>query len=213
MLEIIATSIADVINISKTTATNIELCANIDQDGLTPDLKMVNDALRVSKKRVRVMVRPRDSFITNDQEVAQMVDYINAVKKLNHPSLDGFVCGYLKNQQLDVVQMKKLIIAAKPYKITLHKASDLIKIKPHLILELGIDQILTQGGENKVLNNIDYLTSLAQEVNVLVGGGIDEEVFKVLKANELNIHIGRLARQNNSYRYPIDRNKIEGLNV
>ncbi len=214
MYEIIATNLADVINISKTNATNIELCQHIDKDGLSPDIKLVSKALRVTTKNIRVMVRIEDSFIiNNDSELQKMLGYIKAIKKINDTRyLDGFVFGYLKDNNIDYNTMNTLIRACKPYNITFHKASDLVEINPIELSNMGIDTILTQGGLKAVEINIAKLIELNKsDVKILVGGGVNEKNIKLLHDNHLNIHIGGLARFDYSYQKPININKVNNL--
>ncbi len=210
MFEVIATNINDVMNISRSCATNIELCVDIKQDGLTPPISLVYQALNVSRKKIRVMVRPEDSFYTNEAQVKAMIRYIKQVKKIANDNLEGFVFGYLLDDKLDQDNMNKLILAAKPYKVTLHKACDLIVIEPEYFSSLGIDTILTQGGQAKILDNLELLNELnASPLNILVGGGVNDDNLPMLKG--FSIHIGSLARFDKSYDRPINIDKINEI--
>lgn len=215
MLEVIAHNIEDVKKISETRAERIELCTDLDQDGLTPSIEFVKAVLEVTTVPVRIMVRPNNSFKTSDLEIENMCEYIKEIKALNHRYVDGFVFGYLdEDQKIDLIHVQKLIQVSKPYAIVFHKASDAFITNMRLFEELGIDTVLTQGGTRPILENLDKLKKLKNEkskVELLIGGGVNLENIKELSLISKNIHIGSLARKNKSYDFDIDQKMIEKI--
>lgn len=209
MLEVIAHTLGDIKNLNNSKADRIELCRALDQDGLTPDLRFIEEVLSVAKKPIRVIIRPRDEFTTNPREVEEMIQTIREIKRLGNSYLDGFVMGYITSAgEYDSESMSKLIAAAKPYRITYHKASDFFISDLKFFEKLGIDTVLTQGTNKKPIEeNVELLTKLHRsdsKVELLLGGGVTLENIEELASISRSIHIGTLARFGKSYGEEID---------
>lgn len=216
MLEVISHTLEDINNLNNSKADRIELCRALDQDGLTPDLKFVEEVLSVTKKPIRVIIRPRDEFITNPNEVEEMIQTIRKIKRLGNSYLDGFVMGYITpNGDYDHESMSKLIAAAKPYKITYHKASDFFISDLKFFEEFGVDTVLTQGtNKEPIEKNVELLTKLRRsdsKVELLLGGGVTLENIEELASISSSIHIGSLARFGKSYGKEIDVDMVNRI--
>lgn len=215
MLEVIAHTVKDIELISLTRASRIELCTNLEFDGLTPNLEFVKKALEVTKVPIRVMIRPQNTFYAQDDEITKMTEYIEQLKNLSHPFLEGFVFGYLTdNNKINIRQMEKLILASGNLTTTFHKASDKCQDDLTPLKELGVTTILTQGGENKIEQNKENLLKIKKElkdIELLLGGGVTLENLSELKEISKSIHIGSLARIDKSYEKDIDTQIIEKI--
>ena len=83
IIEGIATNIQDVHDLNRFGADRIELCGEMEKDGLTPEMSLVKEAVEVSSIPVNVMIRPHDlSFHYTDRQIIQMEDQIREVGKL-----------------------------------------------------------------------------------------------------------------------------------
>ncbi len=215
-VEIIAHTLNDVMKINKTTADRIELCGDMDQDGLTPKLSLIKSAAENTKKPIRVMIRNHNhSFVYTEKEVCEMVrqiEYCNQFAKI-----EGYVFGCLDESQtaINIEQMKRLIKAAKGKKITFHKACDRILSKENLelLIDLNVDTILTQGGQNPIMENQQVITELGRyndQIQILLGGGVNFENYRKLVNLSPNIHLGSAVREQKSYDEKIS---IEAINA
>lgn len=104
-------------------AQQLELCANLAEDGLTPSLDLVKQVLQKVSIPVKVMVRPRGgNFVYTEQELAAMEGEIRAFRAL---PVAGLVLGVLKGDQtVDLKATRRLAQSAGALSITFHKAID-----------------------------------------------------------------------------------------
>lgn len=130
-------------------ADRVELCADLDQDGLTPSEGLIRAAKEQLTIPVRVMVRPRDGgFYYTDSEFLEMKKCADLCKEIG---VEGVVFGITSadGRSLNVEKIKELAACSKPLKVTIHKAID-VCLDPLKELEglMGtglIDSVLTSG--------------------------------------------------------------------
>ena len=88
-----------------------------------------------------------------------------------------------EENEIDYERTKMLIDLAKPMEVVFHKAIDLTKdpVKEvKKLAELGIDRILTSGGENTALEGIEVLKSMIEEskgtsLKIVVAGKVSND--------------------------------------
>ena len=106
-------------------ANRIELCTHLEVGGITPDTRRHYSSKRHYCKHSNydVLIRPRSGdFVFSEKEIAQMVADIQFCKKL---SCDAVVIGALhKDGSINKEQTKAMVKAAKPMRITFHRAFD-----------------------------------------------------------------------------------------
>lgn len=136
------------INAENQGADRVELCASLNLDGLTPDVKTIEDVYRNLKLPIRVIVRPREgNFVYSDEEFLEMISSISACKDIG---VEGVVFGIttLENK-LDMVRIKLLTDIAHPMKVTIHKAIDVVDNPVDELSKLmrieGVSAVLTSG--------------------------------------------------------------------
>lgn len=136
------------INAENQGADRVELCASLNLDGLTPDIKTIEDVYRNLKLPIRVIVRPREgNFVYSDEEFLEMISSISACKDIG---VEGVVFGIttLENK-LDMVRIKLLTDIAHPMKVTIHKAIDVVDNPVDELSKLmrieGVSAVLTSG--------------------------------------------------------------------
>ena len=83
-------------------ADRIELCADLSQDGITPEWDVIRKAKEQLRIPIRVMIRPRGGdFVYTASEVNQMMQDIKFCKVIG---VEGVVFGILKeNNTLEVL--------------------------------------------------------------------------------------------------------------
>ncbi|WP_158696836.1 copper homeostasis protein CutC [Mesoplasma florum] len=203
VLEVIAADIKDINIINLSNADRIEFCKELKKSGFTPDYEDIEEACKISKLPINVMVRNTDrDFCYTDAEFNQMLEDI---KFINKTKANSIVIGILTpDNKIDVKRMK--IVKEnlnENIKITFHKAFDLVEDKIEavkLLEDIGISTILTSAG-NKIDDNLKLLKQLTNstKIEILAGGGVNWNNFTNVKECSNSIHIGTLARFNNSW--------------
>ena len=163
-------------------AHSIELCAHLDQDGLTPDLELIQAVLHQVAIPVKVMIRPRPGdFVYGIKEVAQMKNSIEAIKEIG---IDGVVLGALnRHGELDLPIIATLAALAAPLEVTIHKAIDQAKDPLQELQKLaaieGVTQVLTSGQATTALAGKALLTKMVEAappgITVIAAGGITRQ--------------------------------------
>lgn len=159
-------------------ADRVELCANMQEGGTTPDFEMarkVRDELNI---KLNVMIRPRGGdFVYTDAEFEQMKSEIEQFKKIN---VDGFVFGILNaDYSFDMKKNKELVALASPVPCTFHRAFDVVSNvyeSLELVIDCGFSTVLTSGQAENVLEGIEVLQALVEKTKariiVMPGGGL-----------------------------------------
>ncbi|MEU5564789.1 copper homeostasis protein CutC [Micromonospora musae] len=165
-------------------ADRLELCADLGQGGTTPSLGTIEVALRTLRRAgVRIMVRPRggDFRVTEVEEQVMLAD-IAAIRRLPNPHglAVGVVVGAVAaDGRLDLPVLGRLIAAAGPLPVTVHKAFDEVDDQVRAIeeiIDLGADAVLTSGAAPTALAGAAQITELRRRagdrLRVIAGGGI-----------------------------------------
>ncbi|GGW91928.1 copper homeostasis protein CutC [Salegentibacter mishustinae] len=173
-------------------ADRIELCADLDAEGLTPSRELILSAKSHLNIPIRVMIRPRaGDFVYNNAEIKQMASDIAFCKEAG---VNGVVLGILKEDKtINIDAVEKLAEIGKPMKFVFHKAIDetpaiLESVKS--LRDLGVvNGILTSGGENTASEGIQKLKNiiaLAGDMEVICAGKITttnlEELHREINA-------------------------------
>ncbi|AGM26385.1 copper homeostasis protein [Spiroplasma syrphidicola EA-1] len=207
-LEVIGTSLADCeMIVSAGNVNRIELCANLEHGGYTPEYQVIKECCAKINLPIRVIVRHSDeNFYCPAWEYEQMkkdIDFIKTTKA------DGIVIGILTpTNEIDLVRMQELIMLASPLNVTFHRAFDLIKDKQQAIIQLknlGVKTVLTQGGETPILTNLTTFKEISGHgVQIQGGSGINLTNYQTVLPVVDAIHIGSAVRVNQSWNEPID---------
>lgn len=128
-------------------ADGLELCANLEKDGLTPSRKLIDEVLNFCKVPLKVMIRPRPGdFIYNAKDI---IDIQRDLMDCQNLGVEEIVFGAIKNGRLNIELIKQIAQWAMPMKITIHKAID---------------------ASNDPLNDIEILKSIPNIIEVLSSG-------------------------------------------
>jgi len=165
-------------------ADRIELCKNLDLDGLTPEINVIQNTMKSVNIPVKVMIRPRPgNFIYSNDEIKSMEQDIDLCKKLNVPKV---VIGILTSSgNINTIITKRLASRAYPMAITFHKAIDQTE---DILYELDrlsriqeISSILTSGGEKTAINGQSMLRKIIDQYgkrfDIIVAGSITHKNF------------------------------------
>jgi copper homeostasis protein len=159
-------------------AARIELCANLAEQGTTPDASVTDACAAAVDIPIFVMIRPRPGdFVYSSDEVAVMRQQIAAAR--SHGAR-GIVTGALtRRQTIDLNTMAALVRAAGPLPVTFHRAFDRIDDRGaalQSLLDLGVSRVLTSGGAATAGGGADQIarlvTQAAGRLIVMAGGGI-----------------------------------------
>ena len=191
--------VESVIRAEKGGADRVELCADLFEGGTTPSLGTFITARRHTTITINTMIRPRGGdFCYSDVEFEAMLEDVKAFKE---HGADGIVFGILNiDGTIDKERSRRIIEAARPLPVTFHRAFDMSKdLFQSLedLIDLGVDRILTSGGEPTVMEGIMNLEKLVEKAGdriiIMPGCGITESNFSYLKdrvkAKEYHVYL------------------------
>jgi copper homeostasis protein len=159
-------------------ADRLELCANLDVGGTTPDWAVMAEVLGRVQVPVFAMIRPRGgSFLYSSSELDHMRRDIATALELG---ATGVVLGVLDGmKRIDVKHTRSLVRAASGAPVTFHRAFDrTLDLFGSLeeLISLGVARVLTSGGAATASEGADMLAALVARaggrIEVLAGGGV-----------------------------------------
>lgn len=212
IIEVCCYSVQSAINAQRGGAARIELCQGMAEGGTTPSYASIKRVRALLSIKVNVIIRPRGGdFLYSDQEFEVMKEDILMCKSLG---VDGVVIGLLNaDGTVDAVRTAELVRLARPMSVTFHRAFDMA-VEPFAaldtLIEVGIDRILTSGGEQTAEIGVDLLQKLVRRANgmlvVMPGSGVNEGNIRMLiqetKANEYHLSAKVLVKGSMAYRNP-----------
>ncbi len=178
LLEVCVESLAALREAQEGGAGRIELCAHLDQGGLSPPASLIEAALDLAQVPVHVMVRPRaGDFVARESELEAMLDEIQAAKAR---PIAGLVFGLITPARgIDREATARLVGAARPLPVTFHRAFDQVRdLESGLedLIALSVQRVLTSGGRESAYEGRAALRSLVLRargrIRVMAGGGV-----------------------------------------
>jgi len=186
-------------------ADRVELCRDLELDGLTPSRAMISEAVGLCHQAgllVHVLIRSREGdFVYDDAEVVKMAEEIGTAIC---EGADGIVIGALTpSGDIDTSACRKWIDAARNddgtlrCNVTFHRAFDVCDNPLEAvgqIARLGCNRILTSGQQPSAEEGIPLLRQLVEkakeiakesgrELNILCGAGVNtKNAATILKA-------------------------------
>ena len=178
-------------------ADRIELCSDLANDGLTPDLELMKKSCVELSIPLMVMIRPRaGNFVYSEKEILQMKKEIDLAKKAGAA---GVVFGLLTaKNKIDFENTARLAEYAKPLPVTFHKAIDQLKNPLEGLKQLvkidNIKRVLTSGGKATAMEGSENIRKMietaGEKITILVAGKVlnsnVEEIQKITGATELH---------------------------
>lgn len=188
IMEVCVESFQEAVSAEAAGATRIELCENLSYGGTTPSYGTIRKTIEKLNIPVMVMIRPRGGdFCYLHDEFEIMRDDIRICRELG---AYGVVLGIMKpNQTIDIERTKELVNLARPMKVTFHKAIDESKdilLSVIQLMNIGIDRILSSGGEATAIEGYETLLKMIEiagdHTKIIVAGKVTWENFnEVLK--------------------------------
>ncbi len=178
-------------------AGRIELCGELLQGGVTPSAGLIGAVWERVNIPVFALIRPRtgDFHYSPDEIDVMCRDIIGARQQ----DVDGIVLGALTpDAELDVGALSKLIDEAGAMDVTFHRAFDYVKDQHaalEVLIELGVDRVLTSGGAATALEGAARLAELVAQasgrIEILAGGSINaSNVHEVVRASGVReVHV------------------------
>lgn len=193
-------------------ADRIELCRDLELDGLTPSQEMISEAVSLCHPAglvVHVLIRSREgNFVYNNAEVEKMTEEIRMALD---EGADGIVVGALTpDGEIDIATCRKWIDAARQAdgslrcNVTFHRAFDVCANPLDAIgqiAQLGCNRILTSGQQPSAEKGIPMLRQLVEkaeeisaksgrEFTILCGAGVNTQnagtILKATGATEIH---------------------------
>lgn len=163
-------------------ASRLELCANLDLQGTTPDTALILQVISAVHIPVKVMIRPRGGdFVYAEREFDEMVAAIKECKSLGVPEI---VTGVLRiDNTLDIERIAFLAEAAYPMPVTIHKCIDLVPDILEAIEELKqiprVNSILSSGQAETAALGVGMLKRMllacGERLTLIVAGKVTQE--------------------------------------
>jgi copper homeostasis protein len=187
ILEACVETLEEALRAEQNGANRLELCANLDMDGTTPDPDLIRHVKSIVTIPVKVMIRPRGGdFVYNTAEFEEMLASIELCKALG---ISEIVTGaLLPDRTLDIDHITAIVQAAQPMSITIHKCIDLVPDILEAIAQLkevpGVRSILSSGqaptallGSAKLKEMLKFCES---HITLIVAGKVTQENLKEL---------------------------------
>jgi copper homeostasis protein len=198
-------------------ADRLELCAELDLEGTTPDFSVISDVLSQVSIPVHVIIRPRGGdFVHTVDELATMEREIRHVHRLG---AHGVVFGVLtRSGEIDRDATARLRDAAGDLPATFHKAFDAVPDQLaalDILIESGIERVLTSGGKSTAWEGRHTLAEVvrrsAGRITVMAGGAIDEtHVADLIRETGVKeIHLRGTKAREDRFRRVVERVKPE----
>lgn len=204
MIEIIATTIEDALEIEAGGANRIELVSALTEGGLTPSYGLIKSVIHAVSIPVNVIIRPHSkSFTYTDREIKLMKEDIEIAKALG---ANGVVLGVLtEDKRVDVDKLEDLLSVCSGLDVTFHRAIDETDVIESVRVLAGYDaitSILSSGGQALAVGENtaklkDMIVS-AEKIEILIGGGVNfDNIKQILAQTQVKqLHLGMAVRAN-----------------
>ena len=178
LIEAAVESLDDALAAVKGGAHRLELCADLEAGGTTPDRALVASVLAQVRVPVVVMIRPRPGgYVYSRAELDRMRREVALALVLGAA---GVVFGALtEHGHVDESAMRELMRAAHGLPVTFHRAidetSDVLESIDSL-RALGVSRVLSSGGAPVALDGSVILAAMIERagkaLTVIAGGGV-----------------------------------------
>jgi copper homeostasis protein len=211
LLEVAASSVASALAAQAGGAGRVELCASLDEGGVTPSHATIVAARAGLSIPLYVLIRPRaGDFVYSEAELAVMVDDIAHCRSLG---CDGVVVGALTpDGEVDRAVCARLVASARGMGVTFHRAFDLVAEMARaleVVIELGCERVLTSGGAPSAIAGAPQLARLVVQagarITVMPGAGLEPGTIAALReaTGAREFHASAKRRLPSAMRHPV----------
>jgi copper homeostasis protein len=177
-------------------AHRLEVCAELPIGGLTPSAGLFAEIRACIELPLHVLIRPRGGDFLYSREEREVMEHDIAWAR--DAGAQGVVLGALTaGGEIDREQTARLVETARPLDVTFHRAFDFTPEPMHaleLLTSLGVERLLTSGGQPSVPEGLHALARLVQAATqrmiVMPGGGVRSHdvahILEVTGARELH---------------------------
>lgn len=177
--EICVDSVESAIAAERGGAQRIELCSDLLEGGITPSAGLIAQVRDRVTLDINVMIRPRGGdFCYSGFELGAMLHDIDIARQYG---ANGVVLGALSPDGTISNDTKQLVDRARPLSVTFHRAFDVTRDQfaaLDKLIDMGVDRVLTSGGQPTAAQGIDTLQRLVTHANgriqIMPGSGIRE---------------------------------------
>ncbi|MGB1032980.1 MAG: copper homeostasis protein CutC, partial [Flavobacteriales bacterium] len=145
----------------------IELCGALEIGGITPAESLVKTVREEFQGEIFVMIRPRGGdFSYSIREIELMKEDIRMCAR---HGVEGVVFGLLTSENTIKIDSTKVLTELAHelgLKVTFHRAIDFTSDPISAfrdVKELGVDYVLSSGGEHSALEGIETLAQMAMQ--------------------------------------------------
>jgi copper homeostasis protein len=217
LLEIICLTADDARAAEAGGADRIELVGTMDDDGLSPTAKLVEEVVAATSLPVRAMVRVRGGFGAPTSDIERMA---KLDREFGDAGAEGLVLGFLTEAGEIDREALRAILQDCTLPWTFNRAIDHTANVDHSWAQLmtlpGLDQVLTAGSPYGVEHGIGALIKRVESgpwaaSRVLVGGGLTREhVPALIDAGAQGFHIGSAVRPAGNFSETVDTDAVRG---
>lgn len=190
-------------------ADQLELCSALGVGGLTPSIGLIRETALIAKDHaggLNVLIRPREGgYVYSKSEVRVMESDIEQACAVD--GVTGVVVGVLTaSGEVDVVAMRRLIIAAAGREVVFHRAIDTASEPSELLeqlIDVGCTRVLTSGGAQRSIDGVRTLKQLVDRaggrIEIMAGGGVQPEDIPELLATGVGaVHLSARTLKNST---------------
>ncbi|MDO4800013.1 MAG: copper homeostasis protein CutC [Bacillota bacterium] len=200
-IEIIASSVHDILAAKAGGADRIELVSALSEGGLTPSDGMVRAAASIDIAHA-VMVRPSSaSFCYREDELTVMRADLERMREIG---VRHVVLGILDEDGLPDVGAVNRLLEGLELTATFHRAidesADLFASLDRLRQCPAITHVLTSGGPGRAVDHLETIAAMIDhtDLRIIVGSGVQasniEEIRTGLGDREYDLHLGTAVR-------------------
>lgn len=215
-LEIVTTTLDETIQAHACGADRVELVSGITEGALTPtygSLKGIKDHTDIP---AYCMIRPHNhGFVYSDYDIEEMIRDIENQQGL----ADYFVLGCLTAEdEIDEVNLKKLLAACKDTPVVFHKAFDKVSDQKKTLDLLAtypqIKRVLSNYKFKDIAENLDTIKEMmeyarSKGIETTFAGGINLECLPLLASiGATDVHISSAARIDGLAKNKLDPKRI-----
>ncbi len=162
-------------------ADRLELNSQLRLDGLTPTPKECEEVRRLCAIPLVAMLRPHAQGFIYDRETQKMI--FRELDGLLSAGVDGIVFGALSAEKaIDIQLMRAVRARCEGVELVMHRAFDQVDDQQRelcVLVELGVDRVLTSGGMPTAEAGVAQLRKLIEwsrdRIEILPGGGVRSE--------------------------------------